>query len=147
MGVLRMNRDRLEQQKYELRIKSLLATDERVRESLLIADAYVPGFPILYASANFEILTGYTQEEVRGRSCRFLQGPDTDPEAVRVMGRTLAERKSVTVDVLNYAKSGEPIWLRVHLYPMLTRDDRLVAYVGTQRSIRPDEVRPAHQWT
>ena len=49
------------------------ATNRRlVHGSLLIADAYVPGFPILYASANFEILTGYTQEEVRGRSCRFL---------------------------------------------------------------------------
>lgn len=31
----------------------------------------------------FKLLAGYSQEEVIGRNCRFLQGPDTDPEAVQ----------------------------------------------------------------
>ena len=27
-------------------------------------------------------LTGYKLEQILGRNCRFLQGPETDPEAV-----------------------------------------------------------------
>ena len=46
--------------------------------SILIADASRPDIPIIYCNPAFEKLTGYSGEEVIGRNCRFLQGPDTD---------------------------------------------------------------------
>jgi len=39
---------------------------------------------IVYASREFCELTGYTQGEVLGRNCRFLQGAATTPESVCV---------------------------------------------------------------
>ena len=45
-----------------------------------------PGFednPIVYANAAFTRLTGYTIEAAVGRNCRFLQGPETEPERGR----------------------------------------------------------------
>ena len=35
---------------------------------------------ITYANGSFCELTGYDRSEIVGRNCRFLQGPDTDPE-------------------------------------------------------------------
>ena len=29
------------------------------------------------------VLTGYSREEAVGRNCRFLQGPDTNPEDIQ----------------------------------------------------------------
>lgn len=36
----------------------------------------------MFASDQFLELTGYAREEVLGRNCRFLQGPDTDPAVI-----------------------------------------------------------------
>ena len=39
---------------------------------------HLPDMPIVYASDAFLNLTGYARDEVLGRNCRFLGGPDTD---------------------------------------------------------------------
>lgn len=50
--------------------------------SFCVTDPQLPDNPIVYASDSFIELTGYDRRQVLGRNCRFLQGPDTDPEAV-----------------------------------------------------------------
>ena len=52
---------------------------------IVISDAALPNNPIVYANPAFLALSGYSEAEVVGRNCRFLQGPDTDPAAVREM--------------------------------------------------------------
>ena len=46
---------------------------------IIITDAGQPDNPIVYVNPAFERLTGYSAEELIGRNCRFLQGPDTEP--------------------------------------------------------------------
>ena len=41
-----------------------------------LSDPDMPDSPIVYANSVFEQLTGYSQEEILGRNCRFLQGED-----------------------------------------------------------------------
>lgn len=36
----------------------------------------------MYVNEAFCSMTGYTREEIIGRNCRFLQGPDTDPASI-----------------------------------------------------------------
>ena len=50
--------------------------------SFCVTDPQMPDNPIVYASESFIELTGYERRQVLGRNCRFLQGPDTDPDAV-----------------------------------------------------------------
>ena len=52
------------------------------RMPMLITDPRQPDNPIILANQAFLDLTGYPAEEVIGRNCRFLQGPDTDPADV-----------------------------------------------------------------
>lgn len=75
-------------------------------EGITIADARLPGRPLIYVNAGFERLTGYAAAEAIGRNCRFLQGPDTDPETTETIRRALREERPCTVEVLNYRKGG-----------------------------------------
>ena len=51
----------------------------------------MPDNPIVYASESFIELTGYERSQVLGRNCRFLQGPDTDPDAVAKIRKGIEE--------------------------------------------------------
>lgn len=59
--------------------------------SFCVTDPQLPDNPIVYASDNFIELTGYERRQVLGRNCRFLQGPDTDPEAVAKIRKGIEE--------------------------------------------------------
>jgi diguanylate cyclase (GGDEF)-like protein/PAS domain S-box-containing protein len=102
---------------------------------VVIGDARAPGFPIVYANPGFERLTGYSLDEVRGRSCRLLQGPETDPGAVAELSQALAERRQVRVTLLNHRKDGTPFWNEVSLSPVLDEDGELVQYIGVQNDV------------
>ncbi|MDZ4376314.1 MAG: PAS domain-containing protein, partial [Phenylobacterium sp.] len=52
------------------------------RMPMVITNPRRPDNPVVFANEAFCRLTGYAREEILGRNCRFLQGPETDPEAV-----------------------------------------------------------------
>ena len=55
-------------------------------------------------------MTGYEADEVLGRNCRFLQGPETDPARVDELRRAVREQRPATVELRNHrataARSG-----------------------------------------
>eukprot|EP00636_Phaeomonas_parva_P003565 CAMPEP_0118886926 /NCGR_PEP_ID=MMETSP1163-20130328/24838_1 /TAXON_ID=124430 /ORGANISM="Phaeomonas parva, Strain CCMP2877" /LENGTH=280 /DNA_ID=CAMNT_0006825257 /DNA_START=21 /DNA_END=859 /DNA_ORIENTATION=- len=57
---------------------------------IVISDMTIPGAPMVYVNGEFSRTTGYTREESVGRNCRFLQGPDTEPESIQVIRNTLS---------------------------------------------------------
>jgi PAS domain S-box-containing protein len=77
--------------------------------------------PIVFASDQFLELTGYAREEVLGRNCRFLQGPDTDPKTVQEIRDAIANNREIMVKILNYKKDGKPFWNLFTLAPIQVR--------------------------
>ena len=55
------------------------AAVETTRMPMTVTDPRQPDCPIIFANRAFLEMTGYSREEIIGRNCRFLQGPDTDP--------------------------------------------------------------------
>ena len=120
------------------RLRRRLTKGEAER-SAVIADPSQPDIPLVYVTRAFAQQTGYTAEEVIGRNCRFLQGPDTDPADVAAIRQAVAEWRSLTIDILNYRNDGSPFWNRLRLRPTF-RDGRLDSFVGAQHPISEDEV-------
>src|SRR5438132_16419 len=85
---------------------------------ILITDPHQPDNPIIYVNPAFERITGYRMDEVLGRNCRFLQGPDTDPATVDVMRQAIAERQDCQVVIRNYRKDGAPYWNALTISPV-----------------------------
>ncbi|WP_299307054.1 PAS domain-containing protein [uncultured Croceicoccus sp.] len=105
---------------------------EQTRMAICISDARAPDMPIVFANQAFLHLTGYEREDVLGRNCRFLQGPDTDPETVaRVRDGLDDERVRVTI-LRNYRKDGTPFWNSLHIGPIFDRDGELTHFYGSQ---------------
>ena len=101
---------------------------------VVISDATKPGFPIVYVNPGFEALTGYTSDEVLGASCRILQGPESDPEAVEELRTALEEQRETRTTILNYRRDGSTFWNEIYLSPV-HEDGRLTQYVGVQNDV------------
>ncbi|GAA5909930.1 uncharacterized protein JCM6883_003141 [Sporobolomyces salmoneus] len=88
--------------------------------SFIVSDAKDPELSSIYVSESFCKLTGYNQEEILGRSCRFLQAPGdqpvrkgekrryTDSNAAHHLRTNLENLHECQVSLINYQKGGKP---------------------------------------
>lgn len=102
---------------------------------ITISDPDRPDNPLIYVNDSFEELTGYPREETLGRNCRFLQGEDSDPEAIAEMREAIDEERPVSVELRNYRKDGEEFWNKVDIAPLRDDDGTVTNYVGFQTDI------------
>jgi PAS domain S-box-containing protein len=107
---------------------------QNTSEGITIADARLPDMPLVYVNPAFYAMTGYGPEETLGYNCRFLQGPDTAPEAVAALRSAIAAREQCVVELMNYRKDGTPFWNRLSLVPVFD-GDTLTHYVGIQSDL------------
>nr|AHZ63918.1 phototropin [Zygnemopsis sp. MFZO] len=110
----------------------LATTLERIQKNFVITDPRLPENPIIFASDDFLELTEYSREEILGRNCRFLQGKDTDQATVQKIRDAIREQRDVTVQLLNYTKSGKPFWNLFHLQAVKDTKGELQYFIGVQ---------------
>jgi PAS domain S-box-containing protein len=113
---------------------ALLESDERTM-SVVISNPWHRDNPMIYVSEEFEVQTGYSPEEALGRNCRFLQGPDTDPNAVEAIRAALEARTTFMIDIVNYRKSGERFVNRLRIRPLFDESGELLYFAGVQNPI------------
>jgi len=101
----------------------------------VIADPGRPDTPIIFASPGFCRLTGYSLDECVGRNCRFLQGPDSNPSAIRQISLACKLQKEIRLILLNYKKDGTPFWNLLHITPVKDADGNLISLVGVQMDV------------
>lgn len=105
------------------------------RMPMIVTDARRSDNPIVFANDAFLALTGYDRDEVIGRNCRFLQGPDTDPAQVDRLRRAIAHGEEITVDLLNYRKDGSAFWNALHLSPVRGQAGEVLYFFGSQLNV------------
>ncbi len=102
---------------------------------MAMAEATNPDYPIVYANRAFCTLSGYPLEEVLGRNCRFLQGPDTDREQIARIRAAVTDQREVEATLLNYRKDGTPFWNRLSISPVFDAAGRCSHFIGFQQDI------------
>jgi PAS domain S-box-containing protein len=119
----------------ELKDRALAAS----AEGITIADAGQPDNPLIYANQGFERLTGYSADEVIGRNCRFLQGAGTDPATLDILRNAIRQKRSVTVQLLNYRKDGTPFWNRLAITPVRDAAGQVTHFIGVQSDVTAEK--------
>jgi PAS domain S-box-containing protein len=126
----------------ELR-KSLLASIVRSPIASVITDHRLPDYPIVAVNQAFCELTGYSEEEISGRNCRFLAGPGTDRTAQATLRTAVLEGRPVLIELINYKKDGTPFRNAVMIAPVLGADGEVAHYLGSQMDVTDQASLPA----
>eukprot|EP00658_Telonema_sp_P-2_P022543 TRINITY_DN1900_c0_g2_i1.p1 TRINITY_DN1900_c0_g2~~TRINITY_DN1900_c0_g2_i1.p1 ORF type:complete len:280 (+),score=72.78 TRINITY_DN1900_c0_g2_i1:68-907(+) len=110
----------------------------RAHPHFVVCDPKQEDCPIIFASSGFLRLTGYSLAEVVGRNCRFLQGKDTNVNAVRQLTKAIGLCKEIHIILLNYKKDGTPFWNLLHIAPVIGADGSVHSIVGSQLDVSRD---------
>lgn len=110
--------------------------------SFVVTDVRKFDNPIVYCSATFERLTGYTKHEILGRNCRFLQAPDgnlkagggrkyVDENTAFYLKQKIEARAEAQASLINYRKGGQAFTNLLTMIP-IPYDNEVVYFVGFQ---------------
>ncbi len=100
-----------------------------------LADPDLEDAPIIYANKAFENLTGYSQDEIIGHNCRFLQGDDRNQEARFKIAEAMQKGEGVEVTLRNYKKDGTLFHNHLKVIPLFDKKHRVIYYLGVQYDI------------
>ncbi|MBB3193625.1 histidine kinase famiy protein [Roseateles terrae] len=111
------------------------AAVQATRMPMVVADPRQPDTPLVFANQAFLEMTGYSEEEIIGKNCRFLQGPETDPSTVALISEALRAERELTVELLNYRKDGSTFWNALFLTPVRNEEGDLLYYFSSQLDV------------
>ncbi len=106
-----------------------------VTSGISVADATQPDLPLLYVNPAFEVMTGYSFEEVLGKNCRFLQSSDRDQPALAIVREGIRDGREAGAVLKNFRKDGTAFWNELSLSPIRNREGELTHFVGIQTDV------------
>lgn len=90
---------------------------------------------IVYVNAAFTQMTGYSVEEVLGKTPSILNGLRTDSKVLKQINQAIANYQPVKVELINYRKDGSEFWSEINITPMLDESGECTNFIFVQRDI------------
>ena len=94
-----------------------------------------PGPEIVYVNDAFTEVTGYSAEEVMGKTPRILQKDGTDREELARIRVALEKREPVRATLKNFSKSGKEYWVDLSMLPLKNHEGLVTHFASIQRDI------------
>ena len=80
-------------------------------------------------------MTGYTQEEIIGHNCRFLQGKDRDQERLPKLREAIKNHQHIEMTLRNYRKNGDLFYNKLNITPLFDNHGQLIYFLGVQYDV------------
>jgi diguanylate cyclase (GGDEF)-like protein/PAS domain S-box-containing protein len=103
--------------------------------AIVVTDPNRDDNPIVFVNAAFTALTGYAVEQALGRNCRFLQGPDSDPEILRQIRKAVDNGLSIRRELINYRRDGTAFWMDLSIDFIRDQTGRAKFAIGVQNDV------------
>ncbi len=124
--------------KEEQHLRLLESVVQNTRDSIVITEAEPkngPGPRIVFTNPAFTAHTGYTKEDVIGKTPRILQGADTDRKELDRVRKALEAWEPVEAELINYDKAGKPFWVEFSIFPVANEKGWYTNWISVQRDI------------
>lgn len=106
-------------------------------DSILITELSLdkPGPEIVYVNDGFCEMTGYSREEVIGKTPRILQGPKTDQDVLDRLKEHLSDGQCFFGQTINYRKDGSEFINQWDIHPLTDEEGNPTHWVSYQHDI------------
>ncbi len=127
-----------ERQRTETRLRLLESAVVNANDAIAIM-APSPADPadptIIYVNEAFSQMTGYSLQDIAGKTPSHLRGPNSDPQQVAKIRRALSQSEPVRVEIVNYRKDGSEYWVELNTVPVMDDRGTLTHWVSVQRNV------------
>ncbi len=131
-------RDVTARHKSQEQLRLLESSIARLNDIVIITEAgpfNAPGPRIVFVNEAFERRTGYTPQEVMGKTPRLLQGQGTQRKELDRIRGAMEQWQPARVDLINYKKNGEAFWVDLEVSPVWDHERKLTHWVAVGRDI------------
>ncbi|VDO04984.1 unnamed protein product [Rodentolepis nana] len=114
-----------------------LCIDVHKVQSFLLTNARIVDYPIVYCNEGFAKMTGYSRVDIMQKSgnCSYLCGDQTTQEMKDRLMQALDSQTKEQLEILLYKKNRTPLWLMVHIAPVVNERAETVLILLTFRDI------------
>ncbi len=144
MGVIISLRDVTERKQASERLRLLESVVVNANDAIVITEAephHPPHGPkVIYVNEAFTRMTGYTSDEVIGKTPRMLQGEKTNQTELTKVREALNKWESVNIEVINYRKDGTEYWVEMNIVPIADESGWFTHWMSVERDISDRKV-------
>jgi PAS domain S-box-containing protein len=133
--VLQKARAQQEQQQAEERLRLFESVVVNGNDAVIITDANYQEPRIVYTNAAFTEVTGYSAEEVLGKTPHILRGSKTDRAQLDEIKAALRQGQPIQTELINYHKDGSEFWADLNIVPITDTQGKVAHFVALQRDI------------
>ena len=102
---------------------------------MVVADATVPGLPLIWVNSGFERLSGRPRSELLGHSSRFLLDSEAEQPEMATLRAALAAGRGCTVTLRNVRADGTRFLNEVHVAPVRDEAGKLTHWICVQSDV------------
>ena len=106
--------------------------------AMVVSNPRRPDNPIELVNRAFCDLTGYSEDEIVGRNCRFLAGERTEEIETEQIRSAIRDQRPILVDILNYRRDGSAFRNGVMITPLFDAEGALAWFLGSQVDLGPE---------
>ncbi|MDR7210393.1 PAS domain-containing sensor histidine kinase [Flavobacterium piscis] len=134
--------DITKQKEEEQRLKLLETVITQSKDSIVITEAnsvdgQIP--KIVYVNPAFSKMSGYSSEEVLGKSPNIFKGPKSNATELKKLLNAIKKGEECLIETINYSKSQNEYWVRLSMIPIFNPEGDISHWISIQRDISEEK--------
>lgn len=137
-GIVANSRDVTDKIKEQQKLKLFESVIINTNDAVLITEAEAfdeLGPRIIYANEAFTKMTGYTAEEVLGKTTAMFLGPNSNKEDLASLGSKMRNWEPCELTTISYKKNGTEFWVNFSLTPVANENGKYTNWISIERDV------------